>query len=83
MKAAHKQTKPNFVDKNFPLLPWKRQMAILKFFLYGTGADEDFYKEMSLAERRFYYAVIDVIDAYGPVPDERYREIIRTKPVSG
>jgi hypothetical protein len=79
----HKNPTPSTIDKEFPLLPWNRQKAILQFFLYGTGADEDFYKGMSLAERRFYRAVIDVIDAYGPVPDARYREIIRTKPVSG
>ena len=80
---THKRTRPNFVDKDFPLLPWKRQQAILQFFLYGTGGDEDFYKEMSRAERHFYFAFIDVVGAYGPTPDARYREIIRVKPVSG
>jgi hypothetical protein len=80
---THRRTKPQIVDKVFPLLPWNRQKAILEFFLYGTVADEDFYKKMSQAERRFYRAVIDVIDAYGPVPDARYREIISIKPVIG
>jgi hypothetical protein len=80
---AHKQTSPNFVDKEFPLIPWNRQKAILEFFVYGAVADEDFYKEMSRAERRFYRALIDVIHAYGPVPDARYREIISIKPVCG
>jgi hypothetical protein len=80
---AYKQPTPNFIDKEFPLISWNRQKAILQLFLYGTGADEDFYKEMSLADRRFYHAIMDVIDAYGPAPDARYRELIRIKPVSG
>jgi hypothetical protein len=81
---THKRTSPNFVDKDFPLLPWKRQWAIMEFVLYGpVGDHEAFDKQMSLAERRFYRAVIDVIDAYGPVPDARYREIISIKPVCG
>ena len=64
------------------MLPWKRQEAILQFFLYGAGADKDFIKGLSRAERHFYFALIDVIDAYGPNPDARYREILRIKPVS-
>ncbi|SHL47355.1 hypothetical protein [Bradyrhizobium lablabi] len=79
-----KTHKRDLVDKDFPLLPWNRQKAIMEFVLYGTvGNHEVFYKEMSLAERRFYRALIDAIDAYGPVPDERYREIISIKPGCG
>jgi hypothetical protein len=79
---THKRTKNNLVDKDFPLLPWKRQEAIVKFVLYGTIGDEVFFKAMSRAERRFYRAVLDVIDAYGPVPDARHREVIRITPIS-
>jgi hypothetical protein len=79
---ARKQPRPNVIDNEFPLLPWNRQKAVLKFLLYGTVADEEFFKAMSRAERRFYRAVIDVIDAYGPVPDARFREIIRITPIS-
>jgi hypothetical protein len=80
---THKRTKPNLVDKDFPLLPSKRQKAIMELVLYKPAGDHaDFYKKMSLAERRFYRAFIDV-DAYGPVPDARYREIIALKPVCG
>lgn len=80
---ARKQTIPNVIGNEFPLISWNRQKAILRFFLYGTVGDEVFYKEMSLADRRFYRAIMDVIDAYGQAADARYREIIRIKPISG
>jgi hypothetical protein len=78
---ARKQPRSKIIDNELPLLPWNRQKAILKFFLYGTGADEGFFKAMSRPERRFYRAVIDVVDAYGPVADARYLKIIRMTPI--
>jgi hypothetical protein len=79
---TRKQPRSNVIDNEFPLLPVKRQMAILKFLLEGAAGDEVFFKGMSHAELRFYRAVIDVIDAYGPVPEERLREIIRMTPLT-
>jgi hypothetical protein len=78
---THNHATPKFTD-DFPLLPWDRQKAIMDFFLYGP-ADKDNPREMSGAEQRFYYAMMDLIDAYGQAPDARYREILRAKPISG
>jgi hypothetical protein len=81
---AQKQSAPNYTDKEYPLLPWDRQKAIMEFFMYRLAKPfEDSLREMSGAEKRFYFALMDLIDAYGQAPDARYRDILNVRPISG
>src|SRR6266404_822974 len=60
---AHKQARPNFTDE-FPLLPSDKQKAIMEFFLYETSGKIylDTLQNMSDAEERFFYALMDLVD---------------------
>ena len=78
MKA--RQQKPsNHTDKQYPLLPWDRQEAIMNFCMHRPATVP--LPKMSDAEERFYCALMDLIDAYGHAADATYHEILSLKPI--